>query len=101
MIKLVEVCESNRYTDANNEKQYSLREVFINPEHIVCIREDGQITKSLKEGRLPVGIDDRARFSRLHLNRGQNGLDITVVGDPAAIREKVRVKAAQRSLLKG
>jgi hypothetical protein len=100
MIKLIEVCESNRYTGSNAAKQYSLREVFINPEHIVCIREDGQITRSLKEGNLPDGLDDRTRFSRLHLNRGQNGLDITVVGDPSLIREKVGIDN-KRSLLKG
>ena len=35
VVKLVEVCKSTEFGASN---QYDLREVFINPEHVVCLR---------------------------------------------------------------
>ena len=104
MIKLVEVCESNRYTDTGNGKQYSLREVFINPGHVVCIRSDTGFKQKLKEGKLPEGIDSRQEFSRVYLNRGQVGLDIVIVGAPTFIEQKLKNTTPQPSaqrVLKG
>jgi len=100
MIKLVEVCTHNKYTNSSKE-EYSLREVFINPEHVVCIREDASAWNSLQEGLMPDGLDSRTRFSKLHLSRGNNGLDIIVVGEPNQIKEKLGIVRKQRTLLKG
>ena len=100
MIKLVEVCAHNKYTN-NSKKQYSLREIYVNPEHVVCIREDASAQNSLQEGQMPEGLDVRTRFSKLHLNRGNNGLDIIVVGEPNHIKEKLGILNQQKKLLKG
>ena len=35
MIKLVEVCETS-------DKRYSLREIYVNPKHVVSLREDSK-----------------------------------------------------------
>jgi hypothetical protein len=37
LVKLTEVCDNGAVT---TNKMYSLREVFINPEHVVLIREE-------------------------------------------------------------
>ncbi len=98
MIKLVEVKKNNKYTGGSSQPSYHLREVYINPQHIVCIREDAEVKRSLNEGLLPAGLDPRQDFSKIHLNRGQNGIDITVVGTPTAIESQL---LNNKQLLKG
>jgi len=84
LVKLVEVIEVKRnYSQkAENTKgnSYSLREVTVNPNHVVCLREDINMNQRLTEGRLPEDIDSRQRFTRIYLDRGQSGIDLTVVG---------------------
>tara|TARA_R100000315_G_C5116903_1_gene66811 strand:- start:134 stop:433 length:300 start_codon:yes stop_codon:yes gene_type:complete len=99
MVKLVEVCQANRYTSSGNFKEYSLREVYVNPEHVVCIREEsrsaGVIKESLKD------LDPRTRFTKVHVAGGQHGLDILVIGEPTSIGEKLGIVGKARTLLKG
>ena len=97
IVKLVEIYELNRQP-APDEISYSLREVFVNPEHVTCLREDLITSKKLKSGLLPEDIDNRQRFTKIHLNRGLSGIDLTVVGDPSTIQEKL---VAPKQLLKG
>tara|TARA_B100000424_G_C22814280_1_gene435910 strand:+ start:330 stop:641 length:312 start_codon:yes stop_codon:yes gene_type:complete len=103
MIRLVEVRESSRGQVAQTEgtgQRFTLSEIYINPSHVVCIREDSSTVRFLNEGLLPDGLDDRQRFTRLHLNRGQGGLELIVVGSPDSIGEKLNIKTPS-SLLKG
>ena len=72
IVKLVEIYELNRQP-APDEISYSLREVFVNPEHVTCLREDLITSKKLKSG-------------------------LTVVGDPSTIQEKL---LGPKQLLKG
>jgi len=91
MVKLVEVCKT-----LNN---YSLQEIYINPEHVVAIRSDNKTREALVEGRLPPGLSQGQSFTTLYLDRGQTGIDVVVVGCAEAIREKLGV--VRRTLLKG
>jgi alkanesulfonate monooxygenase SsuD/methylene tetrahydromethanopterin reductase-like flavin-dependent oxidoreductase (luciferase family) len=103
MIRLVEVRESSRGQVAQTEgrgQRFTLSEIYINPTHVVCIREDASAIRFLNEGLLPEGLDDRQRFTRLHLNRGQGGLELIVVGSPDTIGEKLNLKTPS-NLLKG
>jgi len=95
VIKLIEIYESNKFA----EKSYELREVFINPEHVVCLREDPRFKMLLREGLLPEGIDGRQDFTRVQMNKGNLGLDIVVVGTPQSIEEKIT--KTKKTLLKG
>ena len=95
VVKLVEVCKSTEYGTAN---QYNLREVFINPEHVVCLRSDDSTRRKLQENKLPQNLDERQEFTRIQLNRGHNGLDIVVVGDPATVERKLQTA---RQVLRG
>ena len=95
IVQLVEIYESSHFTG----KRYELREVFINPEHVVCLRESPRFALLLQEGLLPEGIDQRQGFTTLQMNRGNTGLNIVVVGSPQSVEEKIR--KTKKTLLKG
>jgi hypothetical protein len=96
IIKLVEVYEQarRRHDDAPS---FSLREVFINSEHVTCLREDTVTGNKIQSGILAEELDSRQRFTKIHLNRGLSGIDLVVVGPPDLIQEKLLGK----TLLKG
>ncbi len=80
--------------------KYGLREVFINPSHVVCIRpEDTLKNKMLTEGAYPDGLHEEQGFTRLYLNKGQVGLDMVVVGSAETVEAKLF--ESQKKLLRG
>ena len=86
MIKLIEVCEILNASKGPDRK-YTLREIYVNPEHIISLRE-----ASSYEQKMPEDLDPRQRFTRLMLNRGQTGSEIIVVGAPEMIEDKLRMR---------
>ena len=74
------------------------RSIFINPEHVVCLRSDEVTRNQLRENKLPQELDERQEFTRIQLNRGHNGLDVVVVGDPSTIEKKLHMA---RQVLRG
>ena len=102
LVKFTEVFETTNKHAKNMSKKYSLREVFINPDHVVCVRTDPSFRRHLTEGIMPEGIDGRQEFSRIYLNRGQVGLDVVVVGDPILVERRLNlVNDAKSTLIKG
>ena len=100
LVTLTEVVEQkNNYSSAEVKRSFTLREVTVNPRHVVCLREDSGTTVRLKEGVLPEGLDSRQRFTKVYLDRGQAGIDIIVVGAPAQVQESLGLNP--RELLKG
>jgi hypothetical protein len=97
MIQLVEVYNSQGHH--GNALKYNLREIFINPKHVVAVRPDDRMKKMLNEGYLPEEMDKRQGFTKLYLDRGQNGIDVTVVGDAGIVSRKLGIH--QKELLKG
>ena len=97
IIKLVEVYKPSKYTQTSTP-EYSLREVYVNPEHVVCLRPEESAKKWLEEGLLPSKLDSRQQFTRVYMNRGQLGLDVVVVGSPESSQEKIY---STKQLLKG
>ena len=95
MIQLVEVCQDR----SSNNLKYNLREIFINPKHVVAVRPDDRMRKMLNEGYLPEDMDKRQGFTKLYLDRGQSGIDLTVVGEASIVSRKLGV--LQKELLKG
>jgi hypothetical protein len=80
--------------------RYGLREVFVNPSHVICIRPEETVkSKMLKEGLFPEGLNENQEFTRIYLNRGQAGLDVVVVGSTGTIEDKLF--ESQRRLLRG
>lgn len=91
LVKLIEVYSKNTYASNTEGKveEFSLREVFVNPEHIVCMRENDNLKIRLSETPLGKDIHPAEGFTKLYINRGQSGLDLDVVGDLGAIQRKL------------
>ena len=90
-VKLVEVVAEKNVTNEGTSQQrqcYTLREVFINPEHVVCMRHDERMRERHSDRQLPDDLDSRPEITKIYINRGQSGLDVTVVGSPASIQKK-------------
>jgi len=98
---LTEILKTNKYTDEGSlRNSYVLRQVFINPRHIVCLREDEHYKQLLVEGRLIEGLDESQSFTKIYLNRGQAGIDLTVIGTAASVQQKLGL-TAEKQLLRG
>jgi len=89
MIKLIEICEMLHSSNTTSQK-YTLREIYINPEHIISLREEPTYKQKLLEGKLPENLDSRQEFTRIALNRGHSGLEVIIIGNPASIRSKLK-----------
>ena len=96
MIKLIEVYREKEL-GANNI--FNIREVYINPTHVVCMYDDPSMVRKLNEGYLPNDMDKRQSFTRLRLNQGQSLYQITVVGNMGVISEKLGLAPNGRQLL--
>ena len=68
---------------------FSLREVLVNPEHVVCVRENDSLNNRLSETNLGQEIHPAEGFTKIYINRGQSGLDLDVVGDMVSIQKKL------------
>jgi len=97
--KLVEVFVSNEF-HAGTQNKYLLREIYVNPEHVVCLREDSLFKQKLHEDMLPEGLNKEQHFTKIYLNRGQAGLDVVVVGLPSSIQERLGL-SKNKQLLRG
>ena len=82
LVKLTEVCGTGAVTSG---KKYSLREVFVNPEHVVMVREEHKIKSLNEQGELTEGLNKSHRFSKIIIDKGTTGSEIVVVGDPMTI----------------
>ena len=96
LVRLTEVCQ-NTYTVPTAE-DYTLREVFVNPEHVVMIREEQRMQKLNEQGKLPDNLDNSHKFTRLTINRGHTGTEIVVVGSPKLIESTIN---KNKKLLRG
>lgn len=104
IINLTEVCEQKgNHSIGSREpykKTFELRDVFINPEHIVCLREATGFSKLLAESDLiDSSINPHGSFTRVFMNRGQTGIDLVVLGSAQEIR--AAISENQKTLLKG
>ena len=91
IIKLIEVFESTgRSRDAKTS--YCLREVYVNPDHVVCLREDLSMRRKLEADLLPEDMNPNQQFTKVSLNRGHSGIDLVVVGPPDSIENKLKSK---------
>tara|TARA_R110002020_G_scaffold3888_1_gene17136 strand:- start:1986 stop:2276 length:291 start_codon:yes stop_codon:yes gene_type:complete len=95
LVKLTEVCNNGAVT---TNRHYSLREIFVNPEHVIMVREESRMRELNENGKVAAGLDADHRFSKLTINRGQTGTEIIVVGSPEIVENTLK---STRKLLKG
>tara|TARA_R100000908_G_C3730786_1_gene130240 strand:+ start:641 stop:955 length:315 start_codon:yes stop_codon:yes gene_type:complete len=94
-IKFVEIYNNGHGT---GKRTYSLRTVYVNPAHVVCLREDQDASRLLEEGRLGE-LDSRQSFTRISVNKGTYGQDLVVIGPVEEVYRKLDFD--KRQLLKG
>ena len=87
LIKLTEVLSPGAVL---SEQKFLLREVFVNPEHVVMVREEARMRQLNEEGLLPDNLNLDHQFSKITINRGQTGTEIVVVGSPDLIETKLK-----------
>lgn len=77
---------------------FSLTEVYVNPDSVSYVMENIHLKQSLNESRQawPGDISEMHRFSTIHMN---GHTPINVVGDPSLIEQKIF--ESKKTLLKG
>jgi hypothetical protein len=99
MVQFIEVIEESYPTKPEN--RFKVREIYISPEHIVMVREDSNIQRTLSEGLgIIPGLSSNAKFSKLTVNRGTQGQDIVVAGSVEVVYEKIN-NVRSKQLLRG
>ena len=92
LVKLTEVFSTASEYDPelrHVRSQHSLRELYVNQEHVVYAKEDKSYNDKLARGELGLGLNDKTSFTKLAMNTsGQSATMVTVVGAPAQIIEK-------------
>ena len=105
LIKFIEIVENSTKTHLSSSVdkagRFTLKEVSINPEYVVCVREEERMTRMLQEGYLPEGLDQRQKFTRVFLDRGHTGIDVVVVGEPEKIEADLKRAKGKKELLNG
>jgi hypothetical protein len=94
IVKLKEVYRNNSPTASPiNKMKYTLRDIFVNPEHIIYIRQNPSMSKRLEEGMIDgIGNKNTEEFCTISLSRGQLGTDIVVVGNVDEINDRLAGK---------
>ncbi len=102
LVKLVEVSKNSSYSSlgetTSQQAGYSLKEVYINPEHVVFMREDNKILTKISKTLLSEQLHPEQEFTTLRINAGHSGMEVTVVGSLIMIQEKLNFR---KQLLKG
>lgn len=97
MIKLTEIVENPGQYDPETGKNnvlYKLRDLFVNPSHVVTMRADEEYNDRRSRGTIVQGLNKEVSFTRLSLNVGGNvTLKCTVAGDPQSILQKLTQKS--------
>ena len=70
---------------------YRLESVYINPKHVIMLREDTAFENDLHEGKINLSINKSAKFTKLTIYADVSK-EITVVGSPELIESKFFAK---------
>lgn len=95
LVKLTEVCGTGAVT---TNARYALREVFVNPEHVVLVREEHRLKQLNEQGLIDEDLDVNHRFSKITIDKGNTGTEIVVIGAPEMIE---RTLQKNKQLLRG
>jgi hypothetical protein len=94
VIKLKEIYEARSGntsvgSNAPFRKRFDSRDVYVNPGHVVCLREEETFRRILSESDHAKTIDTKMSFTRVFLDRGQSGIDLVVEGTPSEIEQRL------------
>lgn len=94
-IKLMEVYSGSQGV----ARSYLLREIYINPQHVICLRAETGLETMLQEGRLIDGLDKRQKFTRVSVSNNAFEEEILVIGSIDEVYKKLNTES--RNLLRG
>jgi hypothetical protein len=83
LIKLLEMCEELTHVEKaeSHKKRYSIREVVINSDFIVTMRQDLKLEEKINDNNnLVEGLNKNEKFTRICLNKGNISNDLIIVG---------------------
>ena len=96
LILLTEIhnSEQREWSSSPFEKvsAYSLRQVILNADHVVLIRENDSLKEKLKITGWPAGLDERVTFCKVFLNSGHSA-SINIVGDLYTAAQKLGLES--------
>lgn len=90
LVKLIELQRSMRGGTA------SLRELYVNPDHIVSVCDDTIANQTLMNEARDLGLVEGVQFSKVVIAEGNFAKTITIVGSPPEIYKKIRKKQVLR-----
>tara|TARA_B100000214_G_scaffold371897_1_gene349127 strand:+ start:4873 stop:5163 length:291 start_codon:yes stop_codon:yes gene_type:complete len=95
LVRLTEICQNAALTTTGD---YTLREVYVNPEHVVMIREEARLQKLNEQGLIDKELSPEHKFTKLTINRGHTGTEIIVIGAPDMVEKTLN---NNKQLLRG
>ena len=100
-IKMIEVySELNNSPKAfDNIKRFHLREMVVNINYIVSLKEESSMQYYLERGQLPEGLKKDQEFTSLTLMKGHMSTDTIIVGSLESIQKIIN--SNDKGLLKG
>jgi len=84
LVRLVRIVRSGR--------DYTLKQIYVNPLQISYIQEDEDHKVKLKEHIVSLNLHESTGFSKIRLDNGGSFEEITVLGSPEMIHEKIQAK---------
>ena len=72
------------------KKDYILSDVWVNPKYIFLLEEDVSLASAHSAQPLKEGLDSRVGFTKMHIAEKGNARQISVVGHPNIILNKIR-----------
>ena len=94
MLKLIEIRSTAMAYDIEAKtckSSYSLKEVYLNPDHIIMMRENDSLCGKARRGLLLDGMDENMSFTELTISTpGHMSKTINIVGSPESIFEGKR-----------
>ena len=91
LVKLIEVEKGLRGSTAK------LREVYVNPQHIISVTDDIVSNETLVTETVRLGLSDQVAFSKVTIQEGNVPRSLVIVGTPREVYNKIRKK----QILKG
>ena len=93
MLKFIEIVQEALEYDTKTEScksSFSLREIYINPDYIVSMRENTTLKQRSLDKPLIEGMDENISFTELAINMRSPGYEklVDVVGTPTEIIKK-------------
>lgn len=79
----------HQVSNSRGHKKYVIEEIFVNPQHIVYLKEDLQYVELHVKGNLPEGFPKGQKFTRVGFNRGNMGEEVTAIGELAGLAKKI------------